>query len=45
MTHPRLRLTDIADMLGYASLGAFTHWHIQKFGITPSEARKRIRAS
>ena len=45
MNHPRLRLTDIADMLGYASLGAFTHWHIQKFGITHSEARKRIRAS
>ena len=44
LNHPRLRLTDIADMLGYASLGAFTHWHIQTFGMTPSQARKQARS-
>lgn len=44
LNHPRLRLTDIADMLGYASLGAFTHWHVQRFGMTPSAARKHWRA-
>lgn len=39
--NPRLRLTDIADLLGYASLGAFTRWHIDQYGETPSQARKR----
>ena len=39
--NPRLRLTDIADLLGYASLGAFTRWHIDQYGETPSQARRR----
>jgi AraC-like DNA-binding protein len=39
----RLRLTDVAEMLGYSSLGSFTRWYIQSFGETPSIARKRMR--
>jgi AraC-like DNA-binding protein len=40
--NPRLRLTDIADLLGYGSLGAFTRWHIDQFGETPTVRRKRL---
>jgi AraC-like DNA-binding protein len=36
----RLRLADIATMLGYASQSAFTRWHVDQFGITPRDARK-----
>jgi AraC-like DNA-binding protein len=39
-----LRLTDVADLLGYASLGAFTRWFSDRFEESPSAARKRIRA-
>ncbi|MBK8628808.1 MAG: helix-turn-helix domain-containing protein [Sphingomonadales bacterium] len=36
----RLRLGDIATMMGYASQSAFTRWHVDRFGITPRAARK-----
>lgn len=36
----RLRLGDIAAMLGYSSQSAFTRWHVERFGITPRAARK-----
>jgi len=42
-THGRQRLTDVAHLLGYASLGAFSRWYSQKFNETPSEGRKRMR--
>lgn len=42
--NPRLRLTDIANLLGYASLGAFTRWHTDQFGETPSRRRKQTVA-
>jgi AraC-like DNA-binding protein len=41
--HGRQRLTDVAHLLGYASLGAFSRWYSQKFNETPSQGRKRIR--
>jgi AraC-like DNA-binding protein len=41
----RYRLTDIAELLGYSSLGAFTRWHLQEFGRTPSAARRELRAT
>jgi AraC-like DNA-binding protein len=44
LANPKLRLTDIAELLGYASLGAFTRWHIEEFGRTPSLARRELRA-
>jgi AraC-like DNA-binding protein len=37
------RLTDIAEMLGYASLGSFTRWHAETFGEPPSRTRKKLR--
>jgi AraC-like DNA-binding protein len=39
----RLRLTDIADMLGYSSLSAFSNWYRAHFNEAPSEARRRLR--
>ena len=39
----RLRLTDVAHHLGYASLGAFSRWYGERFSETPSEGRRRIR--
>jgi len=44
LANPRLRLTDVADILGYASLGAFTRWYSDHFKETPSAARKRLRS-
>lgn len=35
LSNPRVRITDVAEMLGYTSIGAFTRWHIQTFGSTP----------
>jgi AraC-like DNA-binding protein len=42
LANRRMRLTDIADLLGYSSLGAFTRWYGQTFGATPSSARKLL---
>ena len=39
----RLRLTDVADMLGYSSLSAFSNWYRGRFNETPSEGRRRAR--
>ena len=39
----RLRLTDIADLLGYSSLSAFSNWYRSRFNEAPSEARRRAR--
>lgn len=40
LANPRMRITDIADMLGYSSVGAFSRWHRQVFG-QPARARRR----
>lgn len=45
LANPRMRLTDIADVLGYSSLGAFTRWYSQTFGMPPSAARKSLPAA
>jgi AraC-like DNA-binding protein len=42
LANPRTRITDIADMLGYSSIGAFTRWHVQAFGATPSQRRRAV---
>lgn len=39
LSNPRMRVTDIADMLGYSSIGAFTRWHTQVFGQPPGKNR------
>lgn len=39
LSNPRSRITDVAEMLGYGSIGAFTRWHIKSFGIPPSKSR------
>lgn len=40
LANPRMRITDIAGMLGYSSIGAFSRWHRQVFG-EPARARRR----
>ena len=40
LANPRMRITDIAGMLGYNSIGAFSRWHKQIFGV-PARARRR----
>jgi len=37
-------LTAIADLLGFSALSAFSRWHVQRFGESPSALRAR-RAS
>jgi len=44
LANPRLRVTDIADMLGYGSIGAFTRWHTSVFGRPPRRERGRTSA-
>lgn len=43
LSNPRTRITDVAEMLGYSSIGAFTRWHIQAFGSPPSKRRATVR--
>ena len=43
LANPRMRVTDVAQMLGYGSLGAFTRWHSQTFGKPPLQWRKFAR--
>lgn len=40
LANPRMRVTDIAIMLGYSSIGAFTRWHSQTFGRPPRQMRR-----
>ncbi len=44
LANPRTRITDVASMLGYGSIGAFTRWHGQTFGQPPRKMRKRLGA-
>lgn len=39
LANPRMRVTDVADMLGYNSIGAFTRWHSQVYGKPPRDSR------
>ncbi|MFM5947817.1 MAG: AraC family transcriptional regulator [Novosphingobium sp.] len=43
LANPRIRVTDVADILGYGSLAAFTRWHSAAFGHPPR--RKAPRGS
>lgn len=44
LENQRLRITDIAEMLGYNSIGAFTRWHTATFGKAPRARRQEMRA-
>ena len=39
LANPRTRITDVAEMLGYGSIGAYTRWHGQIFGVSPRQWR------
>ena len=36
----RMRVTDMADLLGYGSIGAFSRWHSKMFGASPRVRRQ-----
>ncbi|HEY2659439.1 MAG TPA: AraC family transcriptional regulator [Caulobacteraceae bacterium] len=38
-------LTAIADLLGFSALSAFSRWHVQRFGESPSARRARRAAA
>ncbi len=42
LANRRNRITDVAEMLGYSSIGAFTRWHMEAFGMTPSKRKKAM---
>jgi AraC-like DNA-binding protein len=39
LANPRMRITDVADLLGYNSIGAFSRWHRLTFGVPPRDRR------
>ena len=41
----RLRLTDIAHLLGYSTLASFSSWYRQRFGETPTKGRNRAQVA
>lgn len=43
LANPRLRITDIAEMLGYGSIAAFSRWHAGAFGVPARKARANLR--
>ncbi len=40
LANPRLRITDIAEMLGYSSIAAFSRWYSLAFGNSARQSRK-----
>lgn len=40
LANPRMRIADIAGLLGYSTTGAFTRWHAQTFGMPPRNLRR-----
>ena len=45
LANPRLTVTEVAELSGYASLSAFTRWHTKTFGMSPHRFRKQQRAA
>lgn len=41
LANPRLRITDVAEMLGYGSIAAFSRWHTGAFGRPARQARRQ----
>lgn len=39
LANPRLTVTEVAELSGFASLSAFTRWHTQAFGLSPRRMR------
>lgn len=44
LANPRLRITDVAAMLGYSSVAAFSRWHAGAFGV-PARKARLVKAS
>ena len=45
LANPRLSVTEVTELSGYASLSAFTRWHTKTLGMSPQRFRKQRRAS
>lgn len=43
LANPRMRVTDVAELLGYSSIGAFTRWHGAAFGCSPRQAKTILK--
>jgi AraC-like DNA-binding protein len=43
LANPKMRVTDVAELLGYSTIGAFTRWHSNMFGISPRQWRAEQR--
>jgi AraC-like DNA-binding protein len=41
LSNPHTRISDVAGMLGYNSISAFSRWHQQTYGMSPKDRRKR----
>ncbi|MBU6207725.1 MAG: helix-turn-helix transcriptional regulator [Alphaproteobacteria bacterium] len=44
LANPHISITDVAAMLGYSSISAFSRWHMQTFGISAMARRKSAKA-
>lgn len=40
----RLRLTDVAHLLGYSTLASFSAWYRDRFNETPTKGRRRMKS-
>ncbi|MDE2437136.1 MAG: AraC family transcriptional regulator [Sphingomonadales bacterium] len=45
LSNPQMTVTDIAQLLGYASISTFTRWHAQAFGLPPLKRRSILTRS
>ena len=43
LANRRLRLTDVAHLLGYSTLASFSSWYRTRFHETPTAARRRLQ--
>lgn len=42
LANPRLTVTEVAELCGYASVSAFTRWHTKSFGISPGRRHQNV---
>ena len=45
LANPRMRVTDVAGLLGYTSIGAFSRWYKANFGTPPRQQRSARSSS
>lgn len=43
LANARLNVTEVAELVGYASVSAFTRWHTRSYGMAPRHRRRIAR--